>query len=264
MRADFFGPRGDGPDASGYEQAPFGQAADAHLVQHQSTPPVEAGSTRHVSPVRVVRRPWAATFAVAGLVVIGLGVAGIVWAGHTGRPATLVGHSPITAIPAGHYAAAPEAKAQFVPRPTGLVIPAIGVRTTLVRLGLTATGTLQVPGSISVAGWYTGSPRPGAIGSAVIAGHIDSVSGPGVFFRLREMRPGQLIYVQRRNGPMAVFKVTLVRRFLKTKFPTAAVYGPVPNAQLRLITCGGTFDPATGHYLSNVVVFAVLQPATAS
>lgn len=201
---------------------------------------------------------------MVGVVVIGLGVAGLVWAGHTGRPATPVGHSPITPIPAGRWAAVPEAKAQFVPRPTGLVIPAIGVRTTLVRLGLTATGALQVPASISVAGWYTGSSRPGAIGSAVIAGHIDSVSGPGVFFRLREMRPGQLIYVERRHGPMAVFKVTSVRRFLKTKFPTAAVYGPVPNAQLRLITCGGTFDPATGHYLSNVIVFAVLQPPAAS
>jgi hypothetical protein len=271
MRADFFGPRGDGPDAAGYDQASTVQADDTPFVQHESAyvqhesaPPVQESSARHVSPIRVIRRPWAATFAVAGLVVVGLGVAGFVWASHTGRPATPVGRPPITPIPAGHYAAAPEAKAQFVPRPTSLDIPAIGVRTTLIRLGLTATGALQVPGSISVAGWYTGSPRPGAVGSAVIAGHIDSVSGPGVFYHLHQMQPGQLIYVERRSGPMAVFKVTSVRRFLKTKFPTAAVYGPVPNAQLRLITCGGTFDPATGHYLSNVIVFAVLQPATGS
>jgi Sortase domain len=266
---------GDAPDAAGYNQPPWPRAGDAPFAPDQAQPAlagdaelapgqvtasVETHRPGHISPVRVIRRPWAATFAVAGLVVISLGAAGFVWASHTGRPATPVGHSPITPIPAGHYAAAPEAKPQFVPKPTGIVIPAIGVHTSLVRLGLTATGTLQVPGSISVAGWYTGSPRPGAIGSAVIAGHIDSVSGPGVFFRLREMRPGQLIYVQRRQGPTAVFEVTSVQRFLKTRFPTAAVYGPVPDAQLRLVTCGGTFDPATGHYLSNVVVFAVLDP----
>jgi sortase (surface protein transpeptidase) len=149
------------------------------------------------------------------------------------------------------------AAAVAAPRPTGLVIPAIGVKTRLVRLGVTATGVPQVPASIAVAGWYTFSPRPGATGSAVIAGHIDSVSGPGVFFRLRKLRPGELVYVQRRHARMAVFKVTAVQTFLKSRFPTAAVYDPVPNAQLRLVTCGGTFDPATHHYLSNVIVFAV-------
>lgn len=269
MRAEFFGPRDDRPGVAGYDRAAQVQAGedwaaqvqagDARFTRNQTVPPVEPRDARHVSPIRVIRRPWALVVAVGGVVVIGLGVAGLMWAGHSGRTATPLGHPPITPIPAGHYAAAPEPKAQFVPRPTGLVIPAIGVRTKLVRLGLMATGALQVPSSIGEAGWYTGSPRPGAIGSAVIAGHIDSVSGPGVFFRLRAMRPGELIYVERRHGPVAVFKVTSVRRFLKVRFPAAAVYGPVPTAQLRLITCGGTFDPATGHYLSNVVVFAVLQ-----
>jgi len=213
---------------------------------------------RHVSPIRVIRRPWTAAAAIAGILVICLGAAGLSWASHTGRPATRVGRPPVTPIPAGHWAAVPPAQAAAVPRPTGLVIPAIGVRTKLIRLGVTASGQLQVPASTSVAGWYTGSPRPGGTGSAVIAGHIDSVSGPGVFFRLRELRPGDLVYVQRGHAGMAVFKVTAVQKYLKSKFPTAAVYGPVPNAQLRLITCGGTFDPASGHYLSNVVVFAVL------
>jgi sortase (surface protein transpeptidase) len=146
-----------------------------------------------------------------------------------------------------------------VPTPTGLAIPAVGVRTRLIRLGITATGALQVPASTAVAGWYTGSSRPGATGPAVIVGHIDSLSGPGVFFRLRQLQPGDLVYVQRGHASMAVFKVTAVRKYLKSKFPTDAVYGAVPDAELRLITCGGTFDPATGHYLSNVVVFAVLQ-----
>lgn len=163
-------------------------------------------------------------------------------------------------VPKGKWAAVPPPVATSVPRPTSLDIPAIGVKTRLIRLGLTTAGTLRVPSSTAVAGWYTGSPRPGETGAAVIAGHIDSYLGPGVFYRLRDMKPGNLIYVQRGRGTLAVFKVTAVRTFLKSRFPTAAVYGPVPDPQLRLITCGGTFDPATGHYLSNVIVFASLQP----
>jgi hypothetical protein len=232
---------------------------DAAETGNARTGGAGTGGARHVSPARVIRRPWAAAGAAAGVLVICLGAAGLAWASHTGRSATPLGRPPKTSIPRGLSAAVPPAQAEVVPRPTGLVIPVIGVRTKLIRLGLTASGALQVPLRTSVAGWYTGSPRPGGTGSAVIAGHIDSVSGPGVFFRLRELRPGDLIYIQRGSAKMAVFKVTAVRRFLKSRFPTAAVYGAVPNAQLRLITCGGTFDPATGHYLSNVVVFAVLQ-----
>jgi sortase (surface protein transpeptidase) len=145
-----------------------------------------------------------------------------------------------------------------VARPVALVIPSIGVSTTLVHLGLTASGALQVPSSTSVAGWYTGSARPGAIGSAVIAGHIDSVNGPGVFFRLRLLHRGSRVYVRRANGSVAVFEVTAVRTYLKSHFPTEAVYGPQPDAELRLITCGGTFDYATGHYLSNIIAYATL------
>jgi sortase (surface protein transpeptidase) len=148
------------------------------------------------------------------------------------------------------------AAARPVARPVRLIIPVIGVRARLVRLGLAAGGTLQVPVTTTVAGWYTGSPRPGAIGSAVIAGHVDSYIGPGVFFRLRLLRPGDRIFVRRADGTLAVFRVTLVRAYLKTRFPTGAVYGSAPGPQLRLITCGGTFDPALRSYLSNVVVYA--------
>lgn len=199
------------------------------------------------------------TAALLGVVLACGAIAGIGWASHTARPATPLGKTPLVPIPKGHWAAVPAAAATIVPQPTGLEIPAIGVSTRLIKLGLTASGALQVPASTAVAGWYTGSARPGATGASVIAGHIDSYLGPGVFFRLREMKPGELIYVRRAHGSLAVFRVTAVRMFLKTRFPTAAVYGAVPNAQLRLVTCGGTFDAETGHYLSNVVVFAVLQ-----
>jgi sortase (surface protein transpeptidase) len=128
---------------------------------------------------------------------------------------------------------------------------------------VTRAVTLQVPKSTAVAGWYTGSPRPGAIGSAVIAGHIDSYRGPGVFFRLRLLHPADRIYVRRADGTLALFRVTAVRAYLKDHFPTRAVYGPAPGAQLRVITCGGTFDRALGSYLSNVIVYATEVPGHA-
>jgi hypothetical protein len=140
--------------------------------------------------------------------------------------------------------------------PVSLTIPLIGVRTALITLGRGADGTMQVPASTSVAGWYTGSALPGAIGPAIIVGHVDSVSGPGVFFRLPQLRRGDRVYVTRADGTAVVFRVTSVRTYAKDAIPAKAVYGATPDPELRLITCGGTFDDATGHYLSNVVVDA--------
>jgi hypothetical protein len=165
-------------------------------------------------------------------------------------------------VPIGPIAALPQSRnGDNVPRPVTLIIPSIGVQTKLTDLGVTASGDLQVPSSTAVAGWFTRSPRPGAIGSAVIAGHIDSRSGPGVFFSLPRLRPGDRIYVRRTDGTLALFRVTAVRSYAKNHFPTLAVYGPVPDAELRLITCGGAFDPALQSYLSNIVVYAVEAPA---
>ena len=219
-------------------------------------PGKEAG--RHISPIRVVRRPAAAAALIGGLLMVGGSVTGLAVASQTGHPALPVGKPTLVPVPIGSQAPVPQPSPQFVPRPTSLVIPRIGVRAPLIRLGVTPSGALQVPASTSVAGWYTGSARPGAIGSAVVAGHIDSVTGPGVFFRLRLLRPGNRIYVRRANGSVAVFEVTAVHTYLKSHFPTEAVYGPQADAELRLITCGGTFDYATGHYLSNVIVYAAL------
>jgi hypothetical protein len=96
-----------------------------------------------------------------------------------------------------------------------------------------------VPASTSVAGWYTGSPRPGQVGSAIIASHIDSYRGPGVFFRLRLLRPGDRGYVRHANGTLAVFRVYAEHSYAKDRFPTQKVCGPAPDPELRLITCGG-------------------------
>ena len=192
-----------------------------------------------------------------GLAVLALGVAGLVMlTGHPGLAADRAARATVP-VPSGSAAPAPEpSPAQAAPAPVSLTIPAIGVHTRLIRLGITAQGTLQVPASTAVAGWYTGSPRPGEVGSSVIAGHIDSYLGPGIFFRLSDIRPGERIYVRRANGSLAVFSVYAVRQYPKDHFPTGKVYGPAPDAELHLITCGGTFDYATRSYLSNVVVYS--------
>jgi sortase (surface protein transpeptidase) len=176
------------------------------------------------------------------------------------------GSGGTAARPSAAWVPVPDGRAADVPWPSAvrpvavpaeLTIPAISVRTSLIRLGLTPAGGLQVPASFTVAGWYGGSPRPGATGSAIIAGHVDSLAGPAVFYRLASLRSGDRAYVRRADGTLVVFRVTAVRSYAKDHFPTAAVYGPVPGAQLRLITCGGTFEPALRSYLSNVVVYAV-------
>ena len=191
----------------------------------------------------------------AGLIVAAGGSAGLLLTRHP--VAAQFGATPTLPAPTGPIAAAPQRQSAQVSQPVGLTIPAIGVQTNIIHLGLTASGALQVPSSTAVAGWYTGSPRPGAVGSAVIAGHIDSKSGPGVFFQLSSLHPGDRVYVRRADGTLAVFKVTAVSQFAKDSFPTSAVYGAVPDSELRLVTCGGTFDPQLGSYLSNTVVYAV-------
>jgi LPXTG-site transpeptidase (sortase) family protein len=204
-----------------------------------------------------VRRPAAIAFAV-GLVVIVVGTAGLLLTHHSTlamRPvAAGVGALP---APTGPIVAPPQsANPHSVASPVSLTIPLIGVDAQMIKLGLAAGGALQVPSSTAVAGWYTGSPRPGSIGSAIIVGHIDSIKGPGVFYRLSELSKGDAVYVKRADGTMVEFRVTAVQEYPKDKFPTQAVYGPTPDAELRLITCGGTFDSTTGHYLSNIVVYA--------
>ncbi len=204
------------------------------------------------------RRPAAALALAAGLVVIAGGAAGLLLTRHP-TPAMRPVAAGMAALPAptGPIVAPPQSVGpKPAAAPVSLTIPLIGVQTQLITLGLTSAGQLQVPSTTSVAGWYTGSPRPGAIGSAIIVGHIDNHSGPGVFFRLSELTNGDKIYVKRSDGTLVEFRVTSVQTYLKDRFPTEDVYGPVPDPELRLITCGGAFDPATDHYLSNIVVFA--------
>jgi hypothetical protein len=142
--------------------------------------------------------------------------------------------------------------------PVRLEIPAIGVSSLLIRLGLNHDGTMEVPGDFQVAGWFTGGPQPGQLGPAVIAGHVDSRTGPAVFYRLRDLRAGNAVLVERADRTRLRFVVERAQSFPKAGFPTAAVFGPVPSAALRLVTCTGDFDRARGSYRDNLVVFARL------
>jgi sortase (surface protein transpeptidase) len=144
--------------------------------------------------------------------------------------------------------------------PARIRIPAIGVSAPVVRLGLKSDGTLEVPNDFGDTGWYTGGPAPGETGPAVIAGHIDSHSGPAVFYRLRELRPGDEVTVERADGSSVRFTVDGIAQYPKRAFPTEAVFGPSPDPILRLITCGGSFDRSQRSYRDNVVVTARLAP----
>jgi hypothetical protein len=146
---------------------------------------------------------------------------------------------------------------------TTLDVPRLRIsRSSLVELGVDGAGVLVPPAAVDVAGWFTGSAVPGQVGPTVIAGHVDSYEGPGIFYRLDTLRPGDLVVVGRSDGVAVRYRVTDVQRAPKDAFPTRQVYGPTPGPELRLITCGGDFDHTARRYLDNVVVSAVYADAS--
>jgi sortase (surface protein transpeptidase) len=147
-------------------------------------------------------------------------------------------------------------------RPVAIRIPAIGVASSLDALGRNADGTVEVPRDWDLAGWFEESARPGAPGPAIVLGHVDSRSGPAVFYRLSELRRGDEIFVDQPGGNEITFVVERVEQHDKNAFPTDAVYLPTLQPTLRLVTCGGTFDHSIGHYRDNIIVFAHLARAT--
>jgi sortase (surface protein transpeptidase) len=171
---------------------------------------------------------------------------------------------PAAVAPATTRAAAPPStrRTRKPSPPVRVEIPSIGVSSRLVRLGLNPDGTMEVPRDYGLAGWFTGGAVPGQDGPAVISGHVDSKTGPAVFYRLRDLSEGDIVRVKRADGNWLTFKVTGSVSYAKAAFPTDAVFGPVTGPVLRLITCGGGFDRASGHYLDNLVVTA--RPAGTS
>jgi len=219
---------------------------------------------------RLLHRPQAA--ALAALLALTGGLLTARGLQEQAATAPLPNDSVLAAPPpaAAPASTAPTLAAPPAPRPAGLPrsaptrldISAIGVRTTLIRLGLSKDGTVEVPplASDAPAGWYEHSVTPGEPGAAVILGHVDTArDGPAVFYRLRALKKGADIAVRRADGKTVHFAVTKVASYPKSGFPAEDVYGPVPDPVLRLVTCGGTFDRTRGTYKDNIVVSARLK-----
>jgi sortase (surface protein transpeptidase) len=159
-------------------------------------------------------------------------------------------------------ATTPPAGSSLAGSPVRVRIPAIGVRADMDQLGLNADGTLSVP-PYDRAGWYGGGPKPGETGPAVIAAHVDSETGPAVFHKLSLLRPGDAVTVDYDDGTSVEFVVRGADRYLKSEFPTERVYGVTEIPELRLITCGGSFDRRARSYTENLVVTATVTSARA-
>jgi len=144
--------------------------------------------------------------------------------------------------------------------PTEVRIPKIGATSSLVPLGLNPDETVEVPpvGRPMQAGWYELARTPGEAGPAVLLGHVDGDEKPGIFFRLRELVAGDEVEVSRKDGTTARFRVRGTEQVAKDSFPTEAVYGDTEEPELRLITCGGSFDEKARSYRDNIIVYATL------
>ena len=145
-----------------------------------------------------------------------------------------------------------------MPDPVRIVIPSIGVNARVIRLGLNPDETIEVPTNLADAGWFEPGPEPGERGSAVIVGHLESLAGPGVFDRLKELRVGQTISIHLWDGSIIRYVADSMIRVPKSKFPTDRVYAQTKQPTLRLITCAGAMNSASGYHPDNYIVFASL------
>lgn len=210
--------------------------------------------------------------ATVGLLLVGIIAIVLGFRGNEGPPAPPISVAAADSARSGPDAStsapsesqsptAPQRFGTFLPEsmPTSIDIPSIGVHSaSFVTLGIAADGTIEVPGTANEVGLYSGGPTPGQLGPAVLAAHVDSTTGPGIFYRLGAVRSGDTVRVTRADGSHLRFVVDKVGQYPKDKFPTELVYhGDFTTAQIRLITCGGTFDKVR-HYLDNVVVFGHL------
>jgi LPXTG-site transpeptidase (sortase) family protein len=175
--------------------------------------------------------------------------------------ATYIPPSITTAAP--KLASDPRAKPLARSAPVKIRIPRIEVNAPVMKLGRDADGTVQVPPLVAhnLTGWYRYGPSPGQRGPAVILGHVDSATGISVFYYLKNLHAGDTVLVTLADGKVAAFAVDGLQRVAKDAFPTASVYGKAGYPSLRLITCGGPFDQATGHYTDNIIVYAHLVSA---
>lgn len=169
-----------------------------------------------------------------------------------------------SAVPTLAAGLVPEARAQSLPPPAdpdpvAMRIPAIGLVAPVIKTGLETDGSLHVPSSPDQTGWYDLGPKPGDVGPAVITGHLDSALGPGILFHLKSVKIGDEVDVVRNDGSTAVFVVNKLAAYPQDNFNTQAVYGSIATAELRIITCAGTYSKTAKHYSEDLVVFATLK-----
>lgn len=210
------------------------------------------GTSRRQLSGRAAGRAVALVVGVAALLAAGVLSLG------ADRPGVVARARPPAPPPVPTWTVSPATPAPAVGRPTRLRIPAIGVDSRIVDIGVDARGALVPPRTADVTGWFTAGPVPGTVGPALLAGHVDSRVGPGVFFRLVELRPGDMVTVDRAGGGPVSFVVDSTARVPKAAFPTELVYSPRPVAMLRLVTCGGSFDEGALSYRDNVIVTATV------
>ncbi|MFE5631049.1 class F sortase [Streptomyces sp. NPDC056543] len=202
---------------------------------------------------------WLAWAALAGALLL----ADATRADEPPRPTARTGQPAARTAPGGGTAGGGASGRPAAPlsasAPVRIRIPAVDVDAFLTHLELDAKGVLQPPPATApaLAGWYADGTAPGALGTAVLAGHVDTPTGPAVFHQLGALEPGARIEVDRRDGRTAVFTVDAVEEHEKGRFPDEKVYGDTGRPELRLITCGGAWSKDTG-YRANTVVYATL------
>lgn len=231
-----------------------------------------------VRPARPLDRSRIVAFAAACTLLAAAALVALLLPGPAGRrpptpPAPAAGGRLPTSVPSPAATSRPRAAAAPFRcraahgdggdgRPQRICIPRLRVDADVLRLGLNADRTVQVPplSRVGEAGWYRYSALPGAVGPTVILGHVDSAQyGDGVFYALGRLHRGDTVSVARSDGRTAVFVVVRVEEIAKSRFPTQRVYGPTSGPALRLVTCGGRFDAARGSYVDNIIAYGTLR-----
>lgn len=141
--------------------------------------------------------------------------------------------------------------------PTQIRIARVGINAPITPVGLKFDKSMEIP-AYNQAGWYNLAPTPGELGPAIIVGHVDSPNGPAVFWRLRELQPGDIVEIDRADSKIVKFKIDKVKQFPSNNLPTQEIYGDIDHAGIRLMTCSGTFDRQTRRYDQNIVAFGSL------
>ncbi|GAB1822984.1 class F sortase [Herbidospora sp. RD11066] len=253
-------------------QQPQGYVFYQQVPGQQQPEPPQKNGTQLVRLVLIIA-------AVAGLLTVGLGLVFILGNPDEYReqPSGRVTLKPLLSAvgPGGPGVpltqAEPTAEAPLPPltpitpmnqpsSPKRLVVKKLNIDAPIRSVGLDKNGAIEPPplANTNLAGWYRGSPAPGTAGPAVVVGHRDTTNAPAVFNRLAELQYGDTIEITRQDGTVAIYTVGGIEQADKTIFPTDRVYGNSDMAELRLITCGGTYNRTTRHYVDNVIVYATM------